>query len=109
MIRKILLAITVVPFVTNGAVAIDMKVLPAHSVLTGPHASQRLIVLAEVDGQFTGDLTSQAKFASSNPAVATVDAAGVVKAVGDGEAVIQATHNGQSVTAKVQVSGAKDP
>ena len=47
----------------------------------------------------------QAEFATSDPAVATVDDAGVVHPVGDGEATITATIDGQSATATVTVAG----
>jgi hypothetical protein len=83
--------------------------MPAEIALSGPQASQRLIVLADEGGQLRADLTPQAKFTSSNPAVATVDEAGVVKAVGDGEAVITAAHDGKQAAAKVKVTKAKEP
>jgi hypothetical protein len=89
--------------------AADLKVLPSELPLAGPHATQRLIVLAEESGKLISDLTDQAKFTSSNPAVATVDEAGTVRAVGNGEAVITATHSGKAVTAHVTVTGAKEP
>src|SRR5437763_10750309 len=85
-----------------------VKVLPADVTLTGPQASQRLLVFAEADGNLVGDVTGEAKFASSNAAVATVDAAGIVHATGDGEAVITATHKNGEVTAKVRVERAKE-
>src|SRR5262249_49428897 len=89
------------------AAAADLKVLPAEVTLTGPHASQRLIVLSAPGGQVTGDRTEQAQFASSNPAVAAVDPTGAVRAVGDGEAVITASEAGKQVTARVKVTKAK--
>src|SRR5262245_35175706 len=89
--------------------AADLQCLPAELTLTGPHASQRLLVLAEEGGKCIGDRTGQAKFASSNPAVAAVDESGTVRAVGDGEAVITATHVGKPATAKVQVTKTKEP
>src|SRR5262249_41173397 len=48
---------------------------------------------------------------SSNPAVATVDAAGIVRAVGDGEAVITATQGARpkTATARVRVEKTKEP
>jgi hypothetical protein len=87
----------------------NLQILPSESTLTGPHASQRLIVLAEESGKFIGDLTGKATFASSNPEVATVNEAGVVKAVGDGEAVITGAVDGKQITAKVTVAKTKEP
>jgi hypothetical protein len=91
-----------------SALAEDLRLLPADTTLTGPHASQRLVVLITDQGKPVGDRTGQAKFTSSNPAVAAVDASGTVKAVGDGEAVITATHDGKQTTAKVRVTRTKD-
>src|SRR5262249_26302966 len=53
------------------------------------------------------DRSGQAKFTSSNPAVASVDETGEVRAVGDGDAIITAVANGQSATAKVRVRGTR--
>src|SRR5262249_25465128 len=89
--------------------AAELKILPADVTLTGPHASQRLLVLAEDKGQMVGERTPQAKFTSSRPAVATVDAAGVVRAAGDGEATITATAEGKQATVKVTVRKTKEP
>jgi hypothetical protein len=93
----------------NPVRAAELQVLPAQCTLTGPHGSQRLLVVAADVGQVVGDLTELAKFTSSNPAVAAVDETGNVQAVGDGEAVITATHDGKQATAKVQVVQSKEP
>ncbi|MBD0378508.1 LamG-like jellyroll fold domain-containing protein [Paenibacillus sedimenti] len=47
------------------------------------------------------DLTSQATFTSSNPAVATVDSTGLVTYAGPGTTTITANFNGQNYTATV--------
>ncbi|HTU92589.1 MAG TPA: DUF1549 domain-containing protein, partial [Gemmataceae bacterium] len=91
------------------ASAADLKILPAGVTLTGPHASQRLLVLAEENGQIVGEQTPQAKLTSSHPAVATVDATGVVRAAGDGEATITAAVDGKQTTVKVTVRKTKAP
>ena len=92
-----------------GAFAAELKILPAEVTLTGPHASQRLLVLAEDNGQVVGDRTPQSKFMSSHPAVATVDAAGTVRAAGDGETTIIAAVDGKQATVKVTVRKTKEP
>ncbi|HTU16435.1 MAG TPA: DUF1553 domain-containing protein [Gemmataceae bacterium] len=92
-----------------AASAADLKILPASVTLTGPHASQRLLVLAEENGQIVGEQTPQAKLTSSHPAVATVDATGVVRAAGDGEATITAAVGGKQTTVKVTVRKTKAP
>src|SRR5438046_297313 len=89
--------------------AADLKLLPAETTLSGPHATQRLLVLSDDGGRIVGDVTSKATFASSNPAVVTVDKSGTVRAVGDGEAVITASDAGKQVTARVKVGKTKEP
>jgi hypothetical protein len=91
------------------ASAATLKLFPAGIVLTGPHASQRLLLLAEQDGKFVGDRTDKAKFVSSDPKVAAVDGAGLVKPVGDGTAVITGTYEGKQATGTVKVTKVKEP
>lgn len=86
-----------------------LTVLPHETTLLGPESSQRLIVQARADGKFMGDMTATATFDSSNSAVATVDAAGVVRPAGNGEATITATLDGQQATAKVTVTKFQEP
>ncbi len=68
-----------------------------------------VVVEQFVGGKYTGDVTSRVSFASSDPAVATVDAAGGVRAVANGETTITGTIDGRTVTAAVRVSGADLP
>src|SRR5262245_34625802 len=109
-IRKLALPI-VVAFCTLCPVApaADLKLLPAETTLSGPHATQRLLVLADEAGKIVGDVTSKATFASSNPAVVTVDRGGTMRAAGDGEAVITASDGAKNVTARVKVVQTKEP
>jgi hypothetical protein len=88
--------------------AAELKLLPADVTLNGPHAGQRLIVVAEEAGHIIADRSPDAKFASSQPSVATVDQLGVVRPISDGEAVITATHGDSQATARVKVVHAKD-
>jgi hypothetical protein len=87
----------------------EITVIPAHSALEGPGSVQRLLVLQRENGKIVGDQTSKAKFTSSNPAAVAVDGSGVVRAGGDGEAIITATVGGSSATATVKASGTKQP
>jgi hypothetical protein len=89
--------------------AADVKLLPGEITLTGPHASQRLLVVTQEGGVAVGDLTARAKFVSSDPAVASVDESGVVRAKSDGTAVITARHDGSEAKAAVKVTGVKKP
>jgi hypothetical protein len=88
--------------------AAELKILPADVTLSGPRAKQQLIVVAEIDGQATADATSQAKFISSNPAIASVSDSGLVCAAGDGEATITATHGGQTARIRIKAVRTKD-
>ncbi len=102
--KRLFAGICLFALCSSTLTAAELKLLPAEVSLTGPNAHQRLLVLAEDKG----DRTAEAKFSSSNLKVATVDEAGIVQAVGDGEAVITATHEGKQTTAKVKVSKAKE-
>jgi hypothetical protein len=93
----------------SAAEAARYALLPAASTLEGSHASQSLLVESVAGGRFTGEHTAAASFGSSNPAVATVDDAGRVCSVGDGEATITATINGRVATATVSVRGMNRP
>lgn len=87
----------------------DFAILPSSLALTHKGALHSLIIEETMDGRFVSDRTASARFESSDPMVAEVDAKGIVRAVGNGESTITATVNGQSVTAKVTVTGADAP
>ncbi len=109
MPRVLLLFATLVLLACDvPAGAAELRVLPADVSLTGPRASQRLVVVAEEGGKVVADVTPDATFASSQPAVAVVDANGIVRPVGDGEAVITATQGDRKATARVKVMRAKE-
>src|SRR5437016_3357001 len=90
-----------------SAPAAELKLMPAEISLSGPQASQRLLVLAKENGKIVGDRTSLARFESSDEAIAKVDSRGVVRAVGDGEVTVTARQDGKTATATVKVKGAK--
>jgi hypothetical protein len=99
MTRNLTLALFFACGVWNNSRAADLHMLPTEIVLTGPRASQRLLVVSVVDGRVVSDLTDQVQFISSNPAVAAVNEAGTVRAVGDGDAQITANLGSQRITA----------
>src|SRR3954466_11623045 len=81
----------------------SLQIQPAEVALTGPQATQRLLVLDAKGGTVHADVTKQAKFASSDPKVAAVDASGQVRAVGNGEAPIPAPQGDAKASARVKV------
>jgi hypothetical protein len=87
----------------------DVQIEPAAMTLTGPKAAQRLLVVETAGNAVHGDVTKQAKFASSNTKVATVDDAGRVHPVGDGDAIITASVGEAKATAKVKVEKTGEP
>lgn len=93
----------------QAAAFADLKVYPPAVALTGPRAAQQLLLVEEAAGRTTADRTAGAAFASSDPKVAVVDADGMVRPVGDGDATITATAGGKSAAATVRVSRAADP
>jgi hypothetical protein len=93
----------------SNPVQARLKVLPGEIDLSGRNAFQRLIVVAEKDGKVTADLTATAKFESSNDKVASVDARGTVRPIGDGKATITAIVGSERVTAGVSVRDMKTP
>jgi uncharacterized protein DUF1553/uncharacterized protein DUF1549/Big-like domain-containing protein len=105
--RNIGLATSLFLSTSISAFGADLQILPDKVLLTGAGASQRLIVVASQDGQIVADVSGQAKFSSSNADVAIVDAAGVVRAVNDGETVITATDGVARPSVKVRIVGTK--
>ncbi len=97
-------------FLVNAATAepgAEFKILPPQPVLTGPHATQQLVVEDFRNGQFVGDVTAKAKFASSDLQVAEVSDSGVVAPVGDGTATIRAEVDGRTVETQIEIRSAK--
>src|SRR5262245_17207379 len=89
--------------------AAELTAVPATVPLAGPHARQRLLVVDAEHGRAVADRTAESAFATSNPAVATVDAEGVVRATGDGEATVRAKVGDRTAAVAVTVTGTKAP
>jgi len=85
------------------AAAADLQIQPPDIVLTGPHGKQGLLVVSTTAGTVSADVTGQAKFASADAKVATVDAQGNVRAVGDGVTTITAILGSDKVSTPVRV------
>jgi hypothetical protein len=89
--------------------AAEIRVVPGDMTLNGPHAHQRLLVLRSSNRTIDGDLSSVAKYVSSDPGIASVDEEGTVRAVSDGKATITARHDAFTASAQVTVQKTKDP
>src|SRR4051812_31740762 len=109
MIRLRALPALLLLFFPVSTLAAGLKILPGEVRLTGPHASQRLLVVREQDGEATADLSASARLTTSSARVAAVDPGGVIRATGDGEATITATVGKDSATVKVKVAEFQAP
>jgi hypothetical protein len=107
ILSRLPLAVLCLALAPARGAADGLRVLPAEIVLNGPGGTQRLLAVAEAGGVAVGDRTARAAFASSDPKVVSVDASGVARAVGDGEATVTARVGDQRAEAKVRVRGAK--
>jgi hypothetical protein len=92
-----------------SSVADEIAIIPGDVALHRAGALHALIVERRDGDDWRGDVTAQAEFESSDALVATVDANGVVRAVGNGEATITAKLADRSVTTPVSVSGTEAP
>ncbi|MCK9927557.1 Ig-like domain-containing protein, partial [Frankia sp. Mgl5] len=74
------------------------------SVLLPTAQSKSLQITATYANGSTQDVTSQSTYQSSDPTVATVDAAGVISGVAAGNATITVTYYDKTITVPVQVT-----
>src|SRR5262249_55227356 len=79
--------------VTGTVGAADFNLLPPSVELNGPEAYHQLLAEAAVEGH-QEDWTRAAQWSSSDPNVATVDAGGLIRPAGDGQATITARAQG---------------
>ncbi len=107
MIATLLLAASTLTVSGAGPLAL----IPSDITLEGQDATQRLILIQRTPQRGSeADMTPEAAFTSSSPGVVRVDAQGVVRAVGDGEARITARlPDGRQTSVLVQVKSAGQP
>jgi hypothetical protein len=92
-----------------GLAAQQLQILPQAVELSTPESRQQLLAeTVGVDGS-ARDLTKQARWSSSNPAVVKVDAAGVVIPTGNGSATVTVEVDGQKASAQVRVANFDRP
>jgi hypothetical protein len=82
-----------------------LRVSPSSVVLDNPEATQQLLVTSST----AADVTRAVSYESSKPAVAVVDAAGLIQVRGDGKAEIIIRHGGGQVRVPVEVRGVSKP
>jgi hypothetical protein len=85
------------------AVAGPVTVQPASLELRQVRRPHSLQVLGSTADGYTLDLRDQARFASADPKIATVDESGLVRPAGNGETRITVTAAGQTLTIPVKV------
>jgi hypothetical protein len=95
--------------VATGGDPGPLVILPGDIVLRGQGARQQILLIARVDDTYTSPPAGSFVFTSSNPNVATVDADGVVTAVGDGRTIVTARAGTAAVSTTVEVERAATP
>jgi hypothetical protein len=95
--------------VESHADTFQLVVSPAEARLSGNFArTQLLVAKSDSSGKLddrSEDLTAKVRYESSNPAVVEVASSGLLLAVGDGQATITVSHDGQSRQVPVTVTG----
>ena len=66
----------------------SLEILPARARLSGPEATQRLVVLGVLADGSRVDMTPRAQFESTQPGVLTVDGRATIHPVADGDAEV---------------------
>ena len=85
-----------------------IELLPGEFTLHGVSAEQTLLVVRSAEDTSLGELTSDVTLQSSDSSVVAVDE-GMVRPVGNGRAIITASHGDQAVEASVSVAGMGEP
>jgi hypothetical protein len=88
---------------------VDVSADPPAVRLTGPNSSYSLLIHGKnADGQLV-DLTHAAHYRSSNPRIASVSDAGVVRSISDGSATVHIEVSGRSLSVPVTVEATTAP
>ena len=89
-----------------GAAPVKLTLFPQSVTLNSKESRQQLLAEASVDG-LSEDWTRKAEWTSSNPAIAEVDAAGMLTPKADGDVTISAKSMDSVATLKVSVKNTK--
>ncbi len=87
----------------------EIALIPSEIELTRVGQTHQVLVEEKEGALWKGDVSEQAAFHSSDPAIATIDDTGQVRAVANGETTITAQVDGQTTTSVVRVKGADQP
>jgi hypothetical protein len=109
MTRRIAIAALLIGVLAGGARAADLRVTPAAIVLESPEATQQILADTQAEDGRAIDLTRAAEYASNDPAVAVVDATGLVEPRAEGRTEIVVRHEGHEVRVPVEVRGIARP
>ncbi len=101
--KTVQVAVIVLPVLPEPVVLEAISASPATVSLTAGQ-NQALSVTASYSDESETTVTSSAAYVTSNSAVATVDASGIIKAQTAGTAVITVSFNGKSVSVQVTVT-----
>lgn len=105
-----LVALTVAAvFFSSAALAEELILLPESIALSQQGQEQQLLLGVGDGGSWTGPAIGDITWASSAPALVSVDETGKLVALADGEATVTATINEQSISVPVQITGAGAP
>lgn len=86
----------------------DLQIYPPHVNLDGPESTQRLVIVEQVDGRATADLSDMATYSSSDPKVVSVNQSGEVQPVGEGNAVVTVAVGSRTSTVSVRATRPRD-
>lgn len=104
---KRLLTLLVLPLAgTAGERFVSLKTVPAEVVLSGPRATQQFRAIATDASGMERDVTAEARWAVSNPALASLDGARL-KAAADGRLTVTAAYAGMKGQSNVRMEGAQ--
>jgi hypothetical protein len=103
------LLVTTCSLAAADPVVIEVHVDPSAIRLDGPQASYLLLIHGKSADNHWFDLTRDAGYQSADPAVATVNDSGRVRAVADGSTTVTVAVAGKTLTVPVIVNGSATP
>jgi hypothetical protein len=86
---------------------VSIRVVPKQVTLWGARATQRFVVLGTFADGLERDVTRRSRFAVSSPQLVSLDPAGRLTALRDGDAELTAQMGKQTASARIRVEGAK--